>query len=286
MAFSTLISSRELADHLEDESWVIVDCRYYLAEPDRGEREYMEAHIPGAVYAHLDRDLSGQIIKGKTGRHPLPPIEKVKNTFSKMGIGPGIQVVSYDSAGGALAASRLWWMLHWVGHESAAVLNGGWQAWQREGLPEKSGIEENPYSDFSPSIKREWVATAEEVQEVLTDSSQKLVDARTADRFRGENEVIDPVAGHIPGAVNIPYTGNLDSEGYFLSTEDIRNRYRNLLGNFPEEKTIHYCGSGVTSTHNMLALVHARMEMPRLYAGSWSEWITKPDRPVATVEKK
>jgi thiosulfate/3-mercaptopyruvate sulfurtransferase len=285
MAYSSLISRRALSDHLGDENWAIVDCRFYLLEPDRGEYEYQEAHIPGSVYAHLDRDLSGQIVRRKTGRHPLPSVEKIKDTFSKMGIGAGVQVVAYDSAGGALAASRLWWILHWLGHEAAAVLDGGWQGWQRQGLPVRSGVEERPYKEFSPFPQNELVVSAEEVQTVILSGSKRLVDARTSDRFRGENEVVDPVAGHIPGAVNMPYPENLDSDGYFLSPQEIRNRYKSLFGDFPEENTIHYCGSGATAAHNLLALVHAGLKMPKLYAGSWSEWITKPDRSVATREE-
>jgi thiosulfate/3-mercaptopyruvate sulfurtransferase len=281
IATTTLISPHELADHLEDEKWAIVDCRFYLAEPERGLQEYKDAHIPGAVYAHLDRDLSGTIIPGETGRHPLPTVEDASSTFSEMGIGPGIRVVAYDSAGGALAASRLWWILRWLGHEAAAVLDGGWQGWQREGLPITSGIEKRPNQKFLPAPMKEMIAYSEQVQAVMSGDSQKLVDARTPDRFRGENEVIDPVAGHIPGALNMPYTENLDSEGRFLSPEEIRRRYKRLLGDFPEEKTIHYCGSGVTSAHNLLALVHAGLKMPRLYAGSWSEWINDPKSPVA-----
>jgi thiosulfate/3-mercaptopyruvate sulfurtransferase len=286
MAFTTLISPLDLSDHLGSQNWAIVDCRFYLAEPERGQREYEEAHIPGAVYAHLDRDLSGRIIPGKTGRHPLPAVDEASKTFSGLGIGEGVQVVAYDSAGGALAASRLWWMLRWLGHEAAAVLDGSWQGWQKEELPVRPGVEKREPEKFIPSPDNRLVATVEEVLEALSKKTFLLVDARTPDRFRGENEIIDPVAGRIPGAVNFSYTENLDPEGYFTPPEEIRKRYKAIVGNVPGEKTIHYCGSGVTSAHNLLALVHAGSKMPRLYAGSWSEWITRTDRPTAVGEEE
>lgn len=278
--YTALISPRELREHLGKENWVVVDCRFYLAEPERGYQEYQESHILGAVYAHLDRDLSAPIVSGKTGRHPLPSIDVAARKFSEMGIGPNIQVTAYDSAGGALAASRLWWMLRWLGHEAAAVLDGGWQHWRREGLPVRSGVEKQPFRDFIPSPRNDMVVSAAEVQDLISDRSHLLVDARTPDRFRGENEVIDPVAGHIPGAVNMAYTENLDTEGRFQPPDEIIRRSKRLFRDTPPEKTIHYCGSGVTSAHNLLALVHAGVPMPRLYAGSWSEWITDPDRPI------
>jgi thiosulfate/3-mercaptopyruvate sulfurtransferase len=282
MLYDTLISVNDLYSHLTDPDWVIVDCRFSLADTEHGRREYIRAHIPGAVYAHLDEDLSGTVIPGKTGRHPLPSIEKATRIFSKWGIGKGNQVVAYDDAGGALAAVRLWWMLRWLGHDEVAVLDGGWQAWHAKDLPVRSGSESRAIEGFIPDPRPEMIATTEDILSLTTDEGICLVDARTADRFRGENEVIDPVAGHIPGAVNLPYPKNLNADGTFRSPEELRNMYLDLLGGKAPEQAIYYCGSGVTSIHSILAMVHAGLKEPRLYAGSWSEWIRDPERPVVT----
>jgi thiosulfate/3-mercaptopyruvate sulfurtransferase len=280
MAYDTLISASELASHLSDPDWVIVDCRFSLADTEQGRQDYLSAHIPGAVYAHLDEDLSGRVNPGKTSRHPLPEIEKAARVFSEWGIGDNTQVVSYDDAGGALAAVRLWWMLRWLGHDKVAVLDGGWQAWLAQGFPARSGSESRPRQEFKPRPRPEMIATTEEIEGLLGSQQACLVDARTADRYRGENEAIDPVAGHIPGALNLPYPENLTSQGIFRSPEVLRRMYQGLLGNIPSDQAIFYCGSGVTSIHNILAMVHAGLKEPRLYAGSWSEWITDPERAV------
>jgi thiosulfate/3-mercaptopyruvate sulfurtransferase len=280
MAYRTLISTEDLALHLNDPDWAVVDCRFSLADPDRGRRDYLDGHIRGAVYAHLDEDLSGTVVPGKTSRHPLPEIEKAAKVFSRWGIGAGVQVVAYDDAGGALAAVRLWWMLRWLGHDEVAVLDGGWQSWQGQGLPVRSGVENRPERNFNPRPRPEMLVTTQEVKDLLGEQPACLVDARTADRYRGENEVIDPVAGHIPGAINLPYPENLTPEGKFRSPEELRQKYLGLLGELPPERAVFYCGSGVTSIHNILAMVHAGLEEPRLYAGSWSKWITDPSRPV------
>jgi thiosulfate/3-mercaptopyruvate sulfurtransferase len=285
MGYRTLISVNDLASHLGDLDWVIVDCRFSLADKERGRRDYLHAHIPGSVYAHLDEQLSGTIIPGQTGRHPLPEIEKAASVFSTWGIGEDTQVVSYDDAGGALAAVRLWWMLRWLGHDNAAVLDGGWQAWRAKGLPVQGGNETRPQKAFIPRPRPEMIATTDELMGLIEDKRACIVDARTTDRFQGENEVIDPVAGHIPGAVNLPYPENLTEEGIFRSPEELRKKYRELLGDIPPQQAIFYCGSGVTSIHNILAMVHAGMREPRLYAGSWSEWIADTSRPVSSGDK-
>ena len=284
MIYQTIIPVEELSRHLDDPQWVVGDCRFSLADTERGRRDYLQAHIPGAVYAHLDQDLSGPVVKGQTGRHPLPPLEQAAQVFSAWGIGPGVQVVAYDDAGGALAAVRLWWMLRWLGHEAVAVLDGGWQRWLAAGYPVRTGTESNAGAEFIPHPRPHLVVTTHEISQLLEDPASCIVDARTADRFRGENEVIDPVAGHIPGARNLPYPKNLTPEGLFRKPDELRQMYLEFLGNFPPEKAIFYCGSGVTSIHNILAMLHAGLEEPRLYAGSWSEWITDPARPVALGE--
>lgn len=279
--YTTLITPAELLPHLEDPEWAIVDARFWLAETERGRNDYLAAHIPGAVYVHLDEDLSAPVIRGVTGRHPLPTVEQAGRVFSRLGIGSGVQVVAYDEAGGTMAAGRVWWMLRWLGHEAAAVLNGGWQAWQKAGYPGRGGAESRPQREFKPRPRPEMIVSAAEVERLRQDPAFRVLDARAADRFRGENEIIDPVAGHIPGAVSAPALENLDAEGAFLPPEALRQRYERLLGGVPAERVVAYCGSGVTATHDLLALMVAGLGEGRLYAGSWSEWITDPRRPVA-----
>ncbi len=277
----TLISAERLKENLENPDWAVVDCRFWLAEPERGERDYRRAHIPGAVYAHLDRHLSAPVIAGQTGRHPLPEAATFARTLSGWGIGAGVQVVAYDDSGGGIAA-RLWWMLRWLGHNAVAVLDGGWTAWQGRGYPVRGGEERRSPRPFTPRPRPELLASAAEVERLRTDPAFRLLDARNADRYRGENETIDPVAGHIPGAISAPYAENLTAEGYFRPAAELRARFSPLLGDTPPARTVVYCGSGVTAAHNLLAMLHAGLGEARLYAGSWSEWITDPRRPVAT----
>ncbi len=271
--YTTIISTELVSQHLHDPEWAIVDCRFALASPEKGERDYLESHIPGAVYAHLDKDLSSPIIPGKTGRHPWPGIDQATRFFSHIGIEQGIQVVAYDDAGGALAAVRLWWMLRWLGHESVAVLDGGWQKWVSEGREVKSGTEVRPPREFIPKPRPELLATIAEVEKLRKDPAFRIFDARATERYHGHNETIDPIAGHIPGAFSAPYLDNLTSEGVFRSAEELHAHYKALIGDIPPENVIFYCGSGVTSIHNLLAMLHAGMGEARLYAGSWSEWI-------------
>ena len=280
MPITTLISPTELVPHLSEPYWIVVDCRFALADPNQGRASYEAFHIPGSVYAHLNDDLSGPIHIGVTGRHPLPTPEAAAATFGRLGIAPGMQVVAYDDAGGALAAARLWWMLRWLGHDAAAVLDGGWQRWQRENLPIKTGKESRPVQNFIHRPRPEIVVSTDQVEAIRHKSTYKLFDARAAERFRGENETIHPVAGHIPGAISAPYAENLTSEGVFRSPEELRARFTALLGSVPIENVVMYCGSGVTANHNLLALQIAGLGEAKLYPGSWSEWITDPKRPV------
>ena len=280
MLYTTLISTAELSSKIGQPDWAIIDCRFSLADTGRGRRDYEQAHIPGAVYAHLDDDLSGTVISGRTGRHPLPPVETFTRTLSAWGIDHTVQVVAYDDLGGAIAA-RLWWMLRWLGHDNVAVLNGGWPRWQNEKRPVRGGVESRPARVFTPQLRPHLLAGVDDIEAMRTDPDGRLFDARSADRYWGENETIDPVAGHIPGAISAPYADNLGPDGRFRPVEELRARYQALLGDVPVEQSAAYCGSGVTAAHNLVAMAHAGLGVGRLYAGSWSEWITNPDRPVS-----
>jgi thiosulfate/3-mercaptopyruvate sulfurtransferase len=280
MSFQTLISTFELAGHLNLPDWAIIDCRFALAEPARGRRDYLAAHIPGAVYAHLEEDLSGAIVPGRTGRHPLPNLDDFARRLAAWGIAPGVQVVAYDDDNGSMAA-RLWWLLRWAGHDDVAVLDGGWAAWQAEGRPTRIGTETREPRDAVLEVRNRLVADADDVAALTANPTALLIDARSRERFRGEQEPIDPVAGHIPGAICAPFSENLDRNGRFRPANELRARFRDLLGDAPTGQAIFYCGSGVTAAHNLLALAHAGLGDARLYPGSWSEWITDPARPVA-----
>jgi thiosulfate/3-mercaptopyruvate sulfurtransferase len=268
--------------HLDDPDWAVLDCRFSLTDTQRGRHDYYKAHIPGAIYAHLEEDLSAPVIPGVTGRHPLPTVEKAANNFSNFGIDAGVQVVAYDDVGGALAAVRPWWMLRWLGHNAVAVLDGGWQMWQERGLPTRSGRELRSRRVFLPSPRPELIVDTRQINLMRQNPEFLVVDARAAERYQGKNETIDPVAGHIPGAVSAPYLDNLNEKGEFRSREELRDRYEALIGYRSPDNVAFYCGSGVTSIHNILAMLHAGLGESRLYAGSWSEWITDPKRPVAT----
>jgi thiosulfate/3-mercaptopyruvate sulfurtransferase len=278
MAYTTLISPADLNMQLDQPNTAIFDCRFYLAQPEQGFQEYQESHIPGAIYVNLDQDLSGEIITGKTGRHPLPEIHTISKRFGSWGIDNTTQVFIYDNLNGAIAA-RLWWTLKWLGHDHAAVLDGGWEAWLNADLPLSNQIPDPQQKRFYPQVRDYLVADLGYVEEIRLDPEHLLVDARSAERFWGLDEPIDPRAGHIAGAVSAPYTENLNQEGFFLPEYELKDRFDNLLGDIPVQNVTMYCGSGVTSIHNMIAMVIAGYEMPKLYPGSWSEWSADPDRP-------
>jgi thiosulfate/3-mercaptopyruvate sulfurtransferase len=280
MANTTIISIAELAAHLKDPGWMIVDARFSLADPSLGRRNYLAGHIPGAIYAHLDHDLSSKVIPGITGRHPLPDTEKTAQIFTRWGVPEKGQVVVYDDLGGALAAVRVWWLLRWLGYTDVAVLDGGWQHWQKHNLPVQAGVQTRSARSFLPIPRPEMQVSSDQVAQIRLDPAWRLLDARGADRFRGENETIDPVAGHIPGAISAPYMENLSPDGTFRLPQELRARYQKLIGEVPPERVAVYCGSGVTSIHNILAMLHAGLGEARLYPGSWSEWIADPNRPV------
>jgi len=280
MAFTTLISSATLSMHLGDDAWVVVDCRFKLDDVTWGQREYAAAHIPGAVYADLDRDLSAAKT-GTNGRHPLPDAVALASTFSRLGITTGTQVVVYDQDNG-MYASRLWWMLRYMGHDAVAVLDGGFAKWIAEGRETRGGGESRPPSAFNGSPRREMTVDAATVASLIgsTPASTRLIDARAPQRFRGESEPLDKVAGHIPGASNYFFQQNLDANGTFRTPEQLRVQLGGVLGDAPPRDVVCYCGSGVTACHNLLAMEHAGLKGAKLYAGSWSEWCSDERRAV------
>jgi len=284
MSQTVIISTKILNNHLTDPDWVVLDCRFSLAATDRGRQSYLQSHIPGASYVHLDEDLSAPVIAGQTGRHPLPLVDHLAEKFSTWGIGQGVQVVVYDDypgASGAIAA-RLWWSLRYLGHDDVVLLDGGWAQWVNEVRPVMSGQETRSRKQFAPHPRAELLATSFEIERMQSKKDGLVIDSRSHDRYRGENETIDPVAGHIPGAISAPFTDNYGPDGLFLPAQKLNERFTNILGGVPPERAIFYCGSGVTAGVNMIALVHAGIGEAKLYVGSWSEWIADPRHPVST----
>ncbi|MBI3049115.1 MAG: sulfurtransferase [Acidobacteria bacterium] len=277
--FRTLVSTETLAEHL-DGSWVIVDCRYDLKNEAWGREQYLTGHVPGAVYASLSHDLSAPP-SGTNGRHPLPCAEDMEATFGRLGIASGTQVVAYDQDAGAYA-SRLWWMLRYMGHDAAAVLEGGWAKWVRERRAVRAGEETRPGAEFRGRRRKELRVLVDQVQRLLGDPSVLLVDARAPERFNGTNEPLDRMPGHIPGAVNHFYRRNVTEDGGMLPPDRLREQFSETLGGRSPDQVVMYCGSGVTACHNLLAMEHAGLHGTKLYAGSWSEWSADPNRPVAT----
>jgi thiosulfate/3-mercaptopyruvate sulfurtransferase len=277
--FKTLISTADLAARLSDPSIVIVDVRHDLAQPEHwGENAYRASHIPGARFAHIDRDLSAHKT-GRNGRHPLPSPEAAARVFGSWGIGPGTQVVAYDAQTGVFA-SRLWWMLRWLGHDAAAVLDGGFDKWTREKRPVTADVPVVTPATF-PIRRVGPTVEADAVLASLPDRSLTIVDARAPERFRGEVEPMDPVAGRIPGSVNRPASQNLAPDFTFKPPAQLRAEFERLLEGAPADRVVHSCGSGVTACHNLLAMEVAGFAPTRLYPGSWSEWIVDPSRPIA-----
>lgn len=279
-AFTTLVDVSSLAGMLGREDLVLFDCRAELGKPRWGEAEYAQAHIPGAQFLHLERDLSGPIGE-RTGRHPPPDPHALARRLGELGTGEGMQIVAYDQGHGAYAA-RLWWLARWIGVRRVAVLDGGIAAWRAAGLPLETQRRAPTPRDLPVRLDADAAVDAATVDLRRKRPGTLVVDARGADRFAGRNETIDPVAGHVPGARNAPFTGNLGADGTFLPREALRRRWEALLGSQPATGVIAMCGSGVTACHNLLALEHAGLPGAKLYVGSWSEWIRDPSRPVAT----
>jgi thiosulfate/3-mercaptopyruvate sulfurtransferase len=281
---TTLIEPAELAAHLGDVRWAIIDCRFDLARPAWGAQAYAAQHIPGALYAHLDHDLAAPVT-ATSGRHPLPRVEALEATLGRLGIDEQVQVIAYDQGAGAYAA-RLWWLLRWLGHDAVAVLNGGFAAWQHAGLPVSQAGETRSPRRFVARARPELLAHGAELATALAHGALErgeplLVDARSAERFAGLNETLDPVAGHIPGARNHPFASNHDAQGRWLAPAALRAAWQRTLQGHPARDVVAMCGSGVTACHNLLALEVAGLSGARLYAGSWSEWIRDPSHAVA-----
>ena len=288
MPYTTLVDTNTLSQHLTDPHWVIVDCRFMLADAAWGGREYLAGHIPGAVYAHLESDLSGPI-SGHNGRHPLPEPAALERTLGRLGIGQGVQVVAYDQDNG-MFASRLWWLLRWLGHDEAAVLDGGFAKWTDEARSSATGREMRKPQSFVGVPRRDMIVDAAQVERLRTHPAARLIDVRAPERYRGEIEPIDRVPGHIPGAVNDHFMQNVDDRGIFRAPDALRARLTSVLAGVRPDEAACYCGSGVTACHTLLALELAGLQGVRLYPGSWSEWASDPSRPVATtadgVQKK
>jgi len=279
MAHTTLVSTEETAAHLNDPQWVICDCRHDLANHSAGYKAYRAGHIPGARFLHLDVDLSGPKT-GLTGRHPLPHPATFCLRLGALGISNNTQVVAYDETGGVYA-SRLWWMLRWVGHSKVAVLDGGWQAWNKAGLPVTVEQPEIKPVTFNGKAQTQAAVDSAQLLANLQDRKALVVDARSSDRYRGENETLDPVAGHIPGAANRFFKLNLEADGRFKPPAALKQEFGDMLDGHRPDAIVHQCGSGVTACHNLLAMEVAGLAGSRLYPGSWSEWVSDRRRPVA-----
>lgn len=275
--FGTIISLNDFRSlQQEDPYLIVIDCRFTLSDPQQGRREYEDSHIIKAHYAHLDDDLSGEIIPGKTGRHPLPDPQIFDQLMGAWDINWSSQVVVYDHWHGGVAA-RLWWMMNWLGHEKVAVLEGGWRDYFAGGHPTEASVPTRTNLKYGGRPSSTMVCEANAVETMRQNNLMCVLDARATKRYSGEEEPIDPIAGHIDGAVNLPFLENLDSKGQWKPKEELRQRYmeqeRKGISN-----TVVYCGSGVTACHNILAMEHCDLGLAKLYPGSWSEWITSPER--------
>ncbi|MCP9339247.1 sulfurtransferase [Stutzerimonas xanthomarina] len=281
MPLAQLIDSTELTTRLSKPNLCIFDCRFALDDPDYGRRGYEQAHIPGARFLDLEKDLSGSVIRGQTGRHPLPQPEQLIARLRAAGLNNDSEVVLYDDGPGAFAA-RAWWLLAWLGKRSGVyMLDGGLKAWRDAGGLVTAESANVPPGQFDGTPDDDLLISAQQLTERLEQPGLTLIDARALPRFLGEQEPIDPVAGHIPGARCVPFSENLDATGHFLPSDQLRSRFDRLLTDQPADTLVAYCGSGVTACHNLFSLCLAGYPLAKLYAGSWSEWINDPARPLA-----
>jgi thiosulfate/3-mercaptopyruvate sulfurtransferase len=274
-----LVSTAELAEHIQDPKWVVFDTRFDLMNPAKGEQLYAEGHVPGAYFLHLDNDLSSPKT-GRNGRHPMADIHAFAGRINQCGVAPDSQVVVYDDVGGNYAV-RLWWMLRWLGHDNSALLDGGYPLWVKEGRPVSPDVPPPRTGSFVPRPHLGATVDVHFMEKHHGDASIRLLDARAPERYAGKTEPIDPVAGHVPGAINRFWKDNLDPDGRFKAPRQLRSEFEALLG-ADAGRTVHMCGSGVTACHNAFAMELAGLPPGRLYPGSWSEWVSDPARPVAT----
>ena len=279
MHCQTLVSAKELAENLNNPSWVILDCRDSLVDTDYGQRSYLEAHIPNASFARLFDDFSSPITP-TTGRHPLPDMQQLCAKLGAWGIDENTQVVVYDDMGGAIAA-RMWWQIRTLNHKNVALLNGGLKHWLAQDLPMTADIKKPEIKEFEGSFDAEQLIKVDTVLENIETQHFGLLDARAAPRYLGEKEPFDPVAGHVPNAINRDFMENLNEQGLFKSAEILKHEFEVILQQSPHQQIVHMCGSGVTANHNMLAMEIAGLTGSKLFLGSWSQWVTDSTRPVA-----
>ena len=280
MSYQNIISAEDLNKNLNNENWFVFDCRFLLKDPQGGRNKFNQGHIPSAQFADMDTDLSSAMTK-TSGRHPLPDPETFMQKLRSWGTSNHSQVVCYDDISGAFAA-RMWWLLNWVGHKDVAVLDGGIEQWTKAGLPLEQDTQARATGTFSGTANHAMWVGITFIQQQLAENKIKLLDARSTERFTAEDKKTDPVLGHIPGAESYPFSGNLNQEGVFLSASNLQDRFTPVFSGHSTEQIISMCGSGVTACHNLLAMHVAGHPLPRLYVGSWSEWIKDSDRPVAT----
>ena len=281
---TTLISTETLAEHLTDPLWLIADCRYNLSDELWGRAQYETSHIPGAVFVDVAHDLAAAR-SGTNGRHPLPSPDTMAATFARLGISDTAQVVAYDQEAGPFA-SRLWWMLRYMGHDAVAVLDGGFAKWAREGRPVRRGRAETRHpATFSPGVRGRMRVTVDETLAGLGDRSMLLIDSRSPERYAGKPDPLDTIYGHIPGARNRYYRHNVSEAGTLRPASELRKEFERVLNGRPATDAVLYCGSGITACHNVLVMEHAGLHGARLFAGSWSEWESDPQRPIERSSK-
>ena len=280
MEYNTIISAEELNSIINDDNVRVFDCRFSLKDPQGGLNNYLAGHLPSAQFADMDTQLSSAMTP-TSGRHPLPDAEVFIQQLQAWGVNNETQVIAYDDISGAFAA-RLWWMMRWVGHNKVAVLNGGMQKWSDQGYSLTQDGVQFPAGNFSGQANMDWLVDIDTVRAKLDSNEITLIDARAADRFTGKDQKTDPVPGHVPGAINLPFGGNLTKDGMMQSPEVIKERFANVIQNQPLENVTNMCGSGVTACHNMLAQAVAGMPPTKVFIGSWSQWIKDPSRPVET----
>ncbi|MFK7815111.1 MAG: sulfurtransferase [Gammaproteobacteria bacterium] len=282
MTYQTIISVEDLNKNINNQDWFVFDCRFMLKDPEGGLKKFNQGHIPGAQYADMDKDLASPMT-ATTGRHPLPNPDELIKKLQSWGVNNTSQIICYDDMSGAFAA-RMWWLLKWLGHEEIAVLDGGLDLWTATTLEIETEVKEKVPGKFSGRANNNMWVDVEFVKNELSENKITLLDARSEERYSAKDTKTDPVAGHVPGAMSFPFSGNLSKQGVFLSKDELRNRFATFVNNPEEKEVINMCGSGVTACHNLLAMSIADLPITKLFVGSWSEWIKDKSRPVATGE--